>query len=647
MKRPTPEDYHRSGFPAAVAFCGICLVACLGAAAPWGLSHGLLFAAAGLLMACFPPQTRRPGGWLILAALWLLGAMSAFFPAAAPAAGSWRARLMEQGLQLPASVSPQPAESAVMITAMAAAGVTALWILGQSLDTRRKTRIAMIWLSAVVVFAALDLVLRAVGEMPDNLPDFGFFPNRNHGADLLVSGAVVSLGLLIQSLRNRKVKAAVHSGMVLAFLSGCLLGKTSSRAGAILLVCGFAGWLALMGIRHVKGITGQVVSLVFIAAFLMFFCSDSTVKSRLEATVEKIELASSSDDASGTATEIDGRVGIARDTWEMISDNPLTGVGGGQFRDVFPQYRRFSAGTNGSDTLHPESSWLWIAAENGLPACASLIGLVAWIITRAAKDIRRPDTKARALRAAALVAALVPLFHSLFDVPAHRVGILWGSSLMCLVALPGGRRCVPAIQRRLWRCAGLAVLAFGCWLLSGELVHQPVRPTEATNRAVYSGMQALRAETAPAPESARPDSEDPLETAIAELDEALTRTPLNARALGLKGMLALHFDDKDASARGAFAAQRALEPTWVALPLIQANAWSRINPEETLFLWQEAMQRAAELEHFLPGTSWRVPAFQQILRQARPSAALRQAAVRAAGEDPVLMNLAEEMNRRK
>ncbi len=37
--------------------------------------------------------------------------------------------------------------------------------------------------------------------------------------------------------------------------------------------------------------------------------------------------------------DVDFRVPIARDTFQLIGSFPLTGVGSGQFRWVFPQYR--------------------------------------------------------------------------------------------------------------------------------------------------------------------------------------------------------------------------------------------------------------------------------------------------------------------
>jgi hypothetical protein len=89
-----------------------------------------------------------------------------------------------------------------------------------------------------------------------------------------------------------------------------------------------------------------------------------------------------------------------------------------------------------------------------------------------------------------------------------------------------------------------------------------------------------------------PGPVDPLELALSELESALRIAPLDPRLHGLHGMLALHFDDKDSQVEADFARQRLLSPRWVRLPLVQAEGWKRIRPEESVRLWGVALSWA-------------------------------------------------------
>jgi len=97
---------------------------------------------------------------------------------------------------------------------------------------------------------------------------------------------------------------------------------------------------------------------------------------------------------------------------------------------------------------------------------------------------------------------------------------------------------------------------------------------------------------------------DPLEQALATLEEASAVVPLDREIPRLTGQLALQFDDKKALAERAFAIERELDPTWVTVLLDQAAALGAVEPERTGELWAEAIRRAERVDRIKFGTVW-------------------------------------------
>jgi len=603
------------------AFLLLLFAAWLGAGAPWGLAHGVLFCWAGGLMVARAPAA-RPAWWLIPGLGWLVGALFGFLPLGGGTGPDWWLQFVRLGLVAAWPAVPQPAEAAVVIASMAAAGLIAMWVLGMPHRPDARMVGAGLWVGAVITFSVADLWLRSFGQAAASWAEFGFFPNRNHSAVLIAMGIMVAFGLLVQSVRDRWLWLGGFCVLSILWLSGDLLLRSPSRAGVVFLLPALLLWFLLVGRRYLRGNSAWAAGLLILTAILAFAASESHVKKRLGETIGRIGSLPVGDGQSDNLAEIDGRVGIACDTMAMIAAKPWTGWGSGQFRFVFPQFRTATVGANESTAYHPESSWLWVAAESGVPAALCLLGLAVAVITAAARGIRRPGERQRALRAACLAAAAIPLLHGLVDVSVHRVGILWAGAALLALAMPTPRKSSGRGWRVAWRLGGCAVLGWGLVLLSGQLRGSPVLPSE------HAAMLASRAHTAyladhqsttAAPEVFLPDddmSEDLLEAALADLETAAGILPLEPRIHGLRGMIALHFDDKDDLARRSFEIQRQLDPIWLRLPLLQAHAWAPIDSAETHALWREAMRRAEMLDSRLPGKPWRELADKAIRQQA-------------------------------
>ena len=178
---------------------------------------------------------------------------------------------------------------------------------------------------------------------------------------------------------------------------------------------------------------------------------------------------------------MDFRLKIFHDTLWMIKATPWTGTGLGAFEAIFPLYR--SASVLQQRVLHPESDWLWLVAEAGLPGMVATAGFAIWMGARAGRQLaRRRD---RSMQIALCVACLGVLAHSFVDVPAHRLGTLMPALLLMGLAA-GDEEKRGGI--RVLRVAGLVVLAMGVGSLAVIALGIPL--------PVVNGVEMLNARAA-------------------------------------------------------------------------------------------------------------------------------------------------------
>ena len=342
----------------------------------------------------------------------------------------------------------------------------------------------------------------------------------------------------------------------------------------------------------------------------MFYAADEGVKKRLLDQKEG-EVQSEETRRDLPTDLLEGRWDIYRDTFVMIGAQPLTGVSAGQFADSYPQYQQHSIRESGHRHVHPESSWLWVASEGGIALALALGVLAVTIFVRCWKGMRRRGK--RGFRPALLVAAALPFIHGFIDVPLHRESILWMSALLVGLAGPVGDS-IGVKARWAWRGSGALIGVLGILVLTGVLA----APSQKADGHLEK-VRALVKEDAKLVESGiEAEGQDPIETALEELDLATSYRPLDGRIHALRGNLALYFDDKDEEARVSFLRGRTLNPGSARVPYRQGMSWIEIDQAETALLWREALARAADrpqLEEAL---------FKEMLRKARPRPLLRQ-----------------------
>jgi O-antigen ligase len=592
----------------------------LTAGSSWELNHGLMLSLAGGLMLIFKPVACLPRSWWWLAGGFVALSLGAFLPASWFGVPEWRRELDELGLELGSQEVIQTRMALENWVLFAVTLMVGLWLARQRSEAPQAAALAFV--PAVAGYALISKLSQDPGET------FGFFPNRNHTATLLSMGVIVGLGATVQALREKRW---VTMGFAVAALGLCLLaalGWSLSRAGLLLVAVGSLVWLACLGKSYLGKHAVKLVALTALAGFGGFLVTDNPIKERLQDNVEMInEVLESSEEADESAAKsIDFRVPTWLDTLEMIAENPWVGVGPGQFRYVFTQYRDRTAVMGETKSVHPESDWLWMASEVGIPATLLLAALVVLALVFSLKRVTRG--RVRAVRVACLVAAGLVVLHGCFDVPGHRLPLALAAAWLFGLSIPPSHKERKALERSrplgsglAGHLAGLVLLGLGIWLLLAGWGQVPATATTAAIRARTEALSLYREDQRLLDES-RARGEESYEPEVDLLAQAIDRlagvsevAPLDPETWRLRGSLALQFDDRQAEVERSFLIERILLPKVVEVPLKQAKAWGEFDPEQVRALWSEALDRATQLDDLSPANGSKVAWTWQSIRQ--------------------------------
>ncbi|MDC0280856.1 O-antigen ligase family protein [Akkermansiaceae bacterium] len=481
----------------------------------------------------------------------------------------------------------------------------AFWILGLRFSARASSQLALAFVMTVALYAIIakisenQLALNRGGET------YGFFPNRNHNSDFLSLGFVCGLGAFFQAIRSKQfVRMAIlliSSGVIL----WAIFSWNMSRSGIVLCLLGPCLWFIGLGWRYFGKNELKAFGLVSLLGVGVFVLNQFGVKERLSGTVEKIEETFADENAADGEVEVaslndlDLRVPVARDTFQLIGSFPLTGVGSGQFRWIFPQYRDLTIHHPNSVAAHPESSWYWLAAEWGLPAALCLVALVVLIYVGGYRNIRKRGNRDRALRFGCLVAsAMVPL-HSLFDVPAHRPSLLLAS--LVLFAISQNHQAAPELAPKKWSRA-LGVVVGLCLMTTSVLFlgatsfgwRKPLIVQSAEDLAQGAELyKKIKEEANPL----NPLQSLPMRKKVLEVAGQITRdVPLDGRLYRLRALASLPLIDRNEETAEDFAIDRALIPFSIRIPKIHAAASLPYLDEEVAKGWQCALENADRID---------------------------------------------------
>ncbi len=451
-------------------------------------------------------------------------------------------------------------------------------LLTAPLEGRALANLLHLVAAVVAVYAALAMVDRVTPwtyPFSDNAP-FGFLPNRNHTATLLFVGAIVSFGLMQWELTHGRPTAAALAALCAAPPMAALLFFSISRAGVACLAVGLLLW-ACGTFGTVARRKSVVITVVVLGMFLagLFVVGGSEVRNRLGGLWNEV-LAT---DASGDGAQpMDFRQPVFSDTAAMIADSPWAGVGLDHFAAAFPHYRKASA--RAVLVLHPESDWLMVAAETGVPSALILAALAAWFLVRCWKARGADDGLLRWTVASAVGAALI---HGIIDVPWHRPAVGWFLLVVALASVPpsGFTPRFPSLCRAGLLIIGLSLLAGGIYLGWQTTTDRPPWPYRWS--AYTAEMDSL---------AKRRLNEDGLIVST----EAVRDFPFEYQAhywrmAFLRTFPTMEPEMAESSRMGLF-----VEPVLPQVAAEQAWVWANVDPTKEAESWVEAILRTAKID---------------------------------------------------
>ena len=557
----------------------------------------VLLALAGGLLCTIPPRIPIPKGIGWASLLLLTFSAVAFLPASWFPQPAWRqAFLATAEIPLSLCATPQPWHTGQGIILLITGIIFSLYLLCQPVNGENHFRLAIAFTVGIGIYAALSIAAVETGWKHPwvTVGTFGFLPNRNHVGTLLVMGAIAGIGPLFEMISKRKLEFFLPLILAQGSILTALFLYCLTRASAPLLLTGYLLWIAGMAGRQISLRQTVLFLLLLSVGYGIFSNSNAPSRKRLSQSFSgqpesTMDLQASSlafktispDDFTNT-TPFDFRLLMYKDTLDLIAEQPIQGVGLGNYQYIFPQYRRTSIAENFA--LHSDSSWLLIAAESGLPA----LGTVAALLILCCLRLRGCSKyHSWGVRWSSAVAVFIFVIHSAFDIPAHRT-----ASLLPALFLAGLAFRKPSIfsplPSRLWP-SRLLFTGFGiAWLIAAgwlagfiplPLSVPLIRPSEDVRQQIYFLHKLKR----------QPEALDTVQT-------ALMKTPLAAGFYFQWGELEMDLTHIELKTERLFSLERLLEPCLVSTPLEQAEFWLRSSPNESLPLFKESMIRAIKQE---------------------------------------------------
>ncbi|MBV9275920.1 MAG: O-antigen ligase family protein, partial [Verrucomicrobia bacterium] len=352
--------------------------------------------------------------WLCLAVLLLL-LLDLLLPASLFDKELWRERLGQAGVLLNGTYAVQPITALKQAAVLAACAGWAIWILSHCWSRREKT-----WLATLFVVLASSTAAYALGvywfrwPQPAWIPvqGFGPFPNRNQSGTFFGLTLALAVALAGRTLQKRRWGLFLVWAILVGFDLLALV-RADSRAGVLIWGLVILLWFLFTAPRWRMASSLAIAGAAALVIAGVLLLARSAVLERVAQTLG---------DGFGF------RPLVYADTARMIAGSPAFGTGVGSFAAVFPQFQTASITTYA--VIHPESDWLWFAAEAGIPAAFLLLLLTIIWLKRAIAGIQGTSVE----RMAAF-ATLGFWLNSWVDVPGHRMGTLFAGVLCLAIAV--------------------------------------------------------------------------------------------------------------------------------------------------------------------------------------------------------------------
>jgi O-antigen ligase len=452
----------------------------------------------------------------------------------------------------------------------------------------------------VVLFRAYGWFVAATGILvlicqvrrwpfPFTVPEaYGIFPNTNHMSNWLAIGGILLAGTVYADIRRQKFIPATFSFLAIAAIVTCLAANRS-RGGLAIFLLGLLLWAAFQTWRGPNRRIGIILlaSVSLLATFLLFRGAKPLERLRDPTGTQPAAIDTRAGSVlPGTKEDptqtLDFRLRLQREVLDVLAVHPVFGLGPGNFEYLFPRFRTRSD-TSQSTALHPESDWLWFAAEFGLPSLLLLLAGL-FLLLRQAGPGRNSD--GWITRSAGLAAGLAFAVHSLADVPGHRPGTVWPIlmvlGLVCTRKREAEKSGPPPVWQNFFvRGIGASLILAGLAWTYGVATKSPWPATVQAAR--------VKAGTGPLWSANEP------EKALERIEQALRSVPYDPILRFLCGKALLFFENSEVEARREFAIQLWLTPNLLIAPLDQARVWAEMRSGETedaMAAYREALARS-------------------------------------------------------
>jgi len=568
---------------------------------------GVFLLPAGLVLVFSRPGCVVPWRFWVGGALVAIAGATALLPERIFPIPSWRQEL--EGLpvlRLPESVSLDPFSTLFWLALLVLSLLVALRLLSFRLDQRGMERVALLMVLGCSAYAVTAWFAWQTGwrypffEKPSWAePAFGFFPNRNHTAGFLLTGAVLSLGLVHRGMNGGGFLTGIVGGGGLALLSSMLLVFSKSRGGLVFLLVGVLIWIGGLGKYRSRALMAGSVALVLFMGIL-FAGSRSELLERIKPSPHAEEPA---DGSLLPATpevkprlagnhEYDSRIPIWQDSLGMIGDFPITGSGLGTYAMVYPFYALKSFADQ-KTAIHADSDWITLCAEGGIPALLSALACVLALSFRIPR-LSLLSGREWPLRWAFLAAFFAELLHGFVDVPLHKPSLAWWVMLLGGVGFGGclgqgsngfAHSAALSLQRLLFIVGGAASIALGTLLIHSQWGGGAALPPFAADAALKRIASLYR--------GGDPSSVD---QSLRECLRELSRHPADYR---LHNQLAILRISKDGHVGNAMEPLEASQRLWPLDPWLvfeQGKLISAGDPLKAADFWNESLRRQLQLD---------------------------------------------------
>ncbi len=528
-------------------------------------AQALILIVGGVVAWRVPPYSTPGRGfdWAVVALV--LTACLALLPGSWLGHPSWWENAVNLGIPLPKTVAASPyrvLEGLLLLLG----GILWFYLIWQWKPQGVECRRVLWFFSTGVALLALAVAIGTYYGMTYPLGRgarvFSFFDNRNQMATVLAMGGVVSFALAMQAMRKGRYKGVWHLITTLVIFVG--LAFCQSRAGILLFGVGCCLWF-IVRLRVTK------VNLMFKVGAPIFILCLSLLVIFGRATLKRFSLWQA--EGPGQLTEM--RVGVYQDTGKMAWDSPVAGVGLGNFAGVFPQYQ--DKAQVFQSIIHPESDWMWVLSETGFTGLLALLAILFFLIKRLfpfGADRSSP------FRAAAAVAVVVFLLHSLIDVPGHRFGTFLVAAMLYRLAAPRqDQPKQPLLGRWGWRIVATVCLLGGLFWLATALFDLPVhsRITKRKARDIIAQEAELRTRDAQA--------------MLGALDEAIAFDPLWWWYYSVRASTRLNLQRDNQGALEDFRRARFLEKTSSEVSFYEGKVWAKYSTPYAIAAWRDAINR--------------------------------------------------------